>query len=62
LLKKALSHVKVADASNTSEAAAAANISEAAACLRVLLKTLGNDPTSAIFGISTAAKKRKAAA
>jgi hypothetical protein len=63
LLKKALSHIRAADAPCASETAAAADISEAAACLRMLLKALGNEPTHAIFGISiTATKKRKAAA
>jgi hypothetical protein len=61
LLKKALSHIRAADASNTSETAAAADIHEAANCLRALLKTLGNDPNSAVFGISAAAKKKTAA-
>jgi hypothetical protein len=62
LLKKALSHIRAADAPGASETAAVADISEAAGCLRMLLKALGNDPTNAIFGISSAAKKRKAAA
>jgi hypothetical protein len=61
LLKKALSHIRAADASNTSETAAAADIHEAANCLRALLKTLGNDPNNAVFGISAAAKKKTAA-
>jgi hypothetical protein len=61
LLKKALSHIRAADTLDTSQTAAAADISEAAACLRALLKTLGNDPNNAIFGISVAAKKKAAA-
>ena len=61
LLKKALSHIRAADASTTSETAAAADIHEAINCLRALLKTVGNDPNSAVFGISAAAKKKAAA-
>jgi hypothetical protein len=64
LLKKALSHVRTADAPGASETAVAADLAEAMVCLRMLLRTLRNDPTNAVFGISaaTATKKKKAAA